>query len=258
MSGTQSALEDSPPAAWGLQTDPLAAITLAASRGIWYRGPQRTALSLAATLSSLHDRAARQSPLGLEHVLDNQSLAPGTLVLVTVGQSNLSGDLRFTAQRPPVAPGLKLLGVHPGPTRYLQPKATATVQVTATPQPTPTLGTPANAVSIRGVSPTPPPTDPATWTEATMPGGNARMFRITGYTWTGGRTATGTLPRYGEIAVDPHVIPLGATVYVQGLGTFHAEDTGSAIVGDHIDVFVNSDAEAYAITGWRLVSWTNS
>jgi 3D (Asp-Asp-Asp) domain-containing protein len=53
------------------------------------------------------------------------------------------------------------------------------------------------------------------------------------------------------------VIPLGSTVYIQGLGVFQAEDTGGAVVGNHIDVFVGSTGEAYAITGQRLVSWTS-
>jgi 3D (Asp-Asp-Asp) domain-containing protein len=82
------------------------------------------------------------------------------------------------------------------------------------------------------------------------------MYRITGYTATGNRTATGTWPHWGTVAVDKRVIPLGSTVYIQGLGAFHAEDTGGAVLGDHIDVFVNSAAEAYQLTGYRLVSFS--
>ena len=55
--------------------------------------------------------------------------------------------------------------------------------------------------------------------------------------------------------MDSSVIPLGSTVYIQGLGVFHAEDTGGAVVGNRVDVFVNSAAEAYQLTGWRLVSF---
>jgi 3D (Asp-Asp-Asp) domain-containing protein len=88
-----------------------------------------------------------------------------------------------------------------------------------------------------------------------MPGGNARLCWITGYTATGSLTATGTVPHWGTVAVDPTVIPLGSTVYIQGLGVFHAEDTGGAVVGQHIDVFVDSVAEAYQLTGYRLVSF---
>jgi 3D (Asp-Asp-Asp) domain-containing protein len=81
------------------------------------------------------------------------------------------------------------------------------------------------------------------------------MFYITGYTATGGLTATGTVPRRGVVAVDSSVIPLGSTVYIQGLGVFHAEDTGGAVYGDHVDVFVDSAAAAYQLTGYRLVSF---
>ncbi|WP_042148655.1 3D domain-containing protein [Paucisalibacillus sp. EB02] len=46
------------------------------------------------------------------------------------------------------------------------------------------------------------------------------------------------------IAVDPSVIPLGSVVYVEGYGYAIAGDTGSAIKGNKIDVFVPSRAEA--------------
>lgn len=41
------------------------------------------------------------------------------------------------------------------------------------------------------------------------------------------------------IAVDPKVIPLNSWVYIEGIGDFKACDTGSAIKGNKIDVFVN-------------------
>jgi 3D (Asp-Asp-Asp) domain-containing protein len=88
-----------------------------------------------------------------------------------------------------------------------------------------------------------------------MPGGNARTYFITGYTATGSRTATGTVPHWGTVAVDTQVIPLGSTVYIQGLGIFRAEDTGGAVAGDHVDVYVDSAAQAYQLTGYRLVSF---
>ncbi|MGL4796966.1 MAG: 3D domain-containing protein, partial [Paraclostridium sp.] len=71
--------------------------------------------------------------------------------------------------------------------------------------------------------------------------------------YQGSRTATGTVPKrnpngYSTIAVDPRVIPLGSLVYVDGYGYAIAEDTGGAIKGNIIDVFVNSYDEA--IYGW--------
>lgn len=46
------------------------------------------------------------------------------------------------------------------------------------------------------------------------------------------------------IAVDPKVIPLGSRVWVEGYGEAIAGDTGGAINGKRIDVFVKSKAQA--------------
>jgi 3D (Asp-Asp-Asp) domain-containing protein len=46
------------------------------------------------------------------------------------------------------------------------------------------------------------------------------------------------------IAVDPSVIPLGSKVYVEGFGEATAEDTGSAIKGKRIDIFIPSEQDA--------------
>ncbi|WP_121663202.1 3D domain-containing protein [Metabacillus litoralis] len=46
------------------------------------------------------------------------------------------------------------------------------------------------------------------------------------------------------IAVDPDVIPLGSTVEVEGYGTAIAADTGGAIKGNKIDVFIPSESDA--------------
>jgi 3D (Asp-Asp-Asp) domain-containing protein len=66
----------------------------------------------------------------------------------------------------------------------------------------------------------------------------------TGYTHTGSRTATGTYPKRGTIAVDPSVIPLGTKMYIPGYGYGVAEDTGGAVNGHIIDLFFETRAEA--------------
>ncbi|SFJ06814.1 3D domain-containing protein [Thermoflavimicrobium dichotomicum] len=60
----------------------------------------------------------------------------------------------------------------------------------------------------------------------------------------GSKTATGHPVRRGVIAVDPSVIPLYSKVYVPGYGWGQALDTGGAIKGKIVDVFVESAAEA--------------
>jgi len=55
-----------------------------------------------------------------------------------------------------------------------------------------------------------------------------------------GRTATGLPARYGVVAVDPHVIPLGSKLYIQGYGAAIAADTGGAIIGNRIDLCMDS------------------
>lgn len=60
-----------------------------------------------------------------------------------------------------------------------------------------------------------------------------------------GKTFTGTTVTEGRtIAVDPSVVPLGWWVYIEGIGYRRAEDTGSAVKGNKIDVYY--DSEAYA------------
>lgn len=57
-------------------------------------------------------------------------------------------------------------------------------------------------------------------------------------------TSTGTVPRWGTIAVDPRVIPYGTKVYIPQFGmTFTAEDCGGAIKGNKIDIFMNSESQ---------------
>ncbi len=63
--------------------------------------------------------------------------------------------------------------------------------------------------------------------------------------WSGGPTASGVMPEAGRtIAVDTSVIPMGSRVYVEGLGEYVAEDTGSAIKGNRIDIYMDSHKEA--------------
>ena len=72
----------------------------------------------------------------------------------------------------------------------------------------------------------------------------SRKLVVKAYAYTGGYiTAMGTRPRVGEIAVDPSVIPLGSEVYIEGVGARRAEDTGGNIVGNTIDIYMDSEQE---------------
>jgi 3D (Asp-Asp-Asp) domain-containing protein len=65
----------------------------------------------------------------------------------------------------------------------------------------------------------------------------------TAYTYTGHRTFTGTVPIRGTVAVDPKVIPLGTRLWVEGYGPGIAVDTGGAIRGRKVDLFMTSRSE---------------
>lgn len=81
---------------------------------------------------------------------------------------------------------------------------------------------------------------------------NLGTFKLTAYCacskccgkWAGGNTASGTTPTQGRtVAVDTSVIPFGTKLVING-NTYVAEDTGSAIKGNKIDVFFNNHQEA--------------
>ncbi|MBR6524104.1 MAG: G5 domain-containing protein [Clostridia bacterium] len=65
-----------------------------------------------------------------------------------------------------------------------------------------------------------------------------------------GITASGMQAQRGVIAVDPKVIPLGTKVYVESMDSYPdygyaiAGDTGGAIKGNRVDLFMDSHSEA--------------
>lgn len=238
--GLKSAHPDSPPRARAASRNPFATMAVATTKG----------LSSAGSTAALGTRTTRQPSLGLERVLDHQTIPAGSLASLAPAAGTVPG-LGLTMQRRPDASGLKLSGVHPGATQYLQWGETPAPLAKAKPDPAPKYA----RARFTQPAPTPVSGGASSWNAANMPGGNARTFYITGYTATGNRTSTGTWPHWGTVAVDRQTIPLGSTVYIQGLGIFHAEDTGGGVIGNHVDVYVNSAAEAYQLTGYRLVSF---
>ncbi|WP_019413778.1 LysM peptidoglycan-binding and 3D domain-containing protein [Paenisporosarcina sp. TG20] len=94
----------------------------------------------------------------------------------------------------------------------------------------------------------------ATRTTAVSAPSKAKEMTVTATAYTAfctgcsGITYTGidlrSNPNQKVIAVDPSVIPLGSRVWVEGYGEAIAGDTGGAIKGNKIDVFIPSRQEA--------------
>ncbi|MEI7027689.1 ubiquitin-like domain-containing protein [Paenibacillus sp. y28] len=60
-----------------------------------------------------------------------------------------------------------------------------------------------------------------------------------------GMTASGSRAMEGRtIAVDPKVVPMGWWVYIEGIGFRRAEDTGSAVKGNTIDIYFENESYA--------------
>lgn len=71
----------------------------------------------------------------------------------------------------------------------------------------------------------------------------ARTFNATAYCLKG-RMANGQTVHSGAIAADPRVLPLGTKVYIEGMGSYVVKDTGGAIKGNKIDVWLASCSQA--------------
>ena len=89
---------------------------------------------------------------------------------------------------------------------------------------------------------------------APVASGTTLTVTATAYTLQG-TTATGAPVGYGVVAVDPGVIPLGTRMTIPGYGDGVAADTGSAIQGAAIDLWVPTAADA-AAWGRRTVTIT--
>jgi 3D (Asp-Asp-Asp) domain-containing protein len=80
------------------------------------------------------------------------------------------------------------------------------------------------------------------------PGARTLNMTATAYCQSG-KTSTGTKARSGTVAADPRVLPMGSTIRVAGLGssrpqTFTVADTGGAVKGNEIDIFISDCARA--------------
>lgn len=109
---------------------------------------------------------------------------------------------------------------------------------------------PVTKVIVEGTKEKPTPTPVPAKTIAGYEYSEKITMEATAYVATGNRTATGTVPHKGTVAVDPKVIPLGTKLYIENsdgsgsYGTAVAEDTGGAIKKNRIDLFYESRSAA--------------
>ncbi len=130
-----------------------------------------------------------------------------------------------------------------GSSRGARPSSTGPDVLVAPPRPAPS--------PTATVSPTATPAPTVTPTLTTKSLG---VFTVTGYSdsplrnGTDGRgiTKSGERTRWGVVAVDPKVIPLGSHLRIDGLGdtVFTALDTGFGVQGRWVDVWYGTDGEA--------------
>ena len=93
-------------------------------------------------------------------------------------------------------------------------------------------------------APSPPREAPP---DVATPRRELQTFSATAYSIEG-RTASGVQTRRGIVAADPRVLPIGSRIRVHEAGEYDGEyvvhDTGPAIRGREIDIYLPSDAAA--------------
>lgn len=172
------------------------------------------------------------------------ALANETSVEDLKGWNNLGSDL--------IRPGLNLV-IHPNSNG--QPVQTAAANTTTEAPAQESASNNVIEAPAPATAPAPAPAASTTTTEAAAPAeaaGKTLTVTATAYTANcagcSGITSTGidlrANPDAKVISVDPNVIPLGSKVYVEGYGNAIAGDTGGAIKGNIIDIFIPTQEAA--------------
>lgn len=91
----------------------------------------------------------------------------------------------------------------------------------------------------------PPPPPPAP--QAAAPTPSLQTFTATAYTIEG-KTASGGHTHAGVVAADPRVLPIGTRIRISDAGSYSGvytvTDTGRAIKGRELDIYIANNAEA--------------
>jgi 3D (Asp-Asp-Asp) domain-containing protein len=69
----------------------------------------------------------------------------------------------------------------------------------------------------------------------------SRTFVATAYSLRG-KMANGEYVHAGAVAADPRVLPMGTKILIDGLGIFTVKDTGGAIKGLRLDIWMGRGA----------------
>lgn len=59
-----------------------------------------------------------------------------------------------------------------------------------------------------------------------------------------GITSSGKKVRQGYVAADIRILPYGTLIYIDGMGVYEVQDTGSAIKGCRIDIYYDNLTDA--------------
>jgi 3D (Asp-Asp-Asp) domain-containing protein len=189
--------------------------------------------TLAATEASLEQAKAERTSY-LAGLRQEQRLTRSQIGSLQRQAEEAQQRAQLVAQQAAAAPPAPLEAA--APTTVEAPAAT-TLDTAAAPSEPPSA--PVESVSQGTPSPAPVTAPP-------RPGGTMSVV-ATGYCLKG-TTSTGLPVGPGIVAVDPTVIPLGTRMTVPGYGEGVAADTGGAIRGARIDVWIASCAEARAFT----------
>jgi 3D (Asp-Asp-Asp) domain-containing protein/LysM repeat protein len=146
--------------------------------------------------------------------------------------------------------------IHPGLNLVIHDGATTSINTVPAPHVTQThISAPAPVKPVQQVeAPKPVSQNTTAPAPAAAPSNGSKEITVKATAYTAscegcsGVTATGinlnANPNAKVISVDPSVIPLGTKVYIEGYGEAVAGDTGGAIKGNRIDVYMPSESQA--------------